>query len=106
VRQIATAKKLDVLDSARLLGLIAVARSDACIAIFDAKYHYEFWRPITAIRNGDIATSSARRRSLIRPPGSRFRGPGNIAAVAGNAANGAAHVQPGIEQATVRPPGA
>src|SRR5207245_3400343 len=24
------------------------------VAIFDAKYHYEFWRPITAIRNGDI----------------------------------------------------
>jgi hypothetical protein len=23
------------------------------IAVFDAKYHYGFWRPITAIRNGD-----------------------------------------------------
>ena len=23
------------------------------IAVFDAKYHYEFWRPVTAIRNGD-----------------------------------------------------
>lgn len=59
VRQIAAAKKLDVLDSARLLGLIAVARSDAFIAIFDAKYHYEFWRPVTAIRNGDIDDNSA-----------------------------------------------
>jgi hypothetical protein len=27
---------------------------DALIAVFDAKYHYGFWRPITAIRNGDI----------------------------------------------------
>ena len=53
VRQIAAAKKLDVLDSARLMALIAVARSDAFVAIFDAKYHYDFWRPVTAIRNGD-----------------------------------------------------
>jgi hypothetical protein len=22
--------------------------------VFDAEYHYEFWRPITAIRKGDI----------------------------------------------------
>jgi hypothetical protein len=59
VRQIATAKGLDVLESARLLALIAVARSDAFIAVFDAKYHYEFWRPITAIRNGDIDDNPA-----------------------------------------------
>jgi hypothetical protein len=54
VRQIAGAKKLDVLDSARMIALIAVARADAFVAIFDAKYHYDFWRPVTAIRNGDI----------------------------------------------------
>jgi hypothetical protein len=34
--------------------LIAVAKSDAFVAVFDAKYHYDFWRPITAIRNGDL----------------------------------------------------
>jgi hypothetical protein len=34
----------------------------------DAKYHYEFWRPITAIRNGDIDGIQA--PSVIRP-GSR-----------------------------------
>jgi hypothetical protein len=54
VRQIAHAKKLNVLDSARMMALIAVARADAFVAIFDAKYHYDFWRPVTAIRNGDI----------------------------------------------------
>ena len=26
----------------------------AYIAIFDAKYTYNFWRPVTAIRNGDL----------------------------------------------------
>jgi hypothetical protein len=36
------------------MALVAVARSDAFVAIFDAKYHFEFWRPVTAIRNGDI----------------------------------------------------
>jgi len=54
VCQIAAAKTLDVVDSARFMALVAVARSDAFVAIFDAKYHYEFWRPVTAIRNGDI----------------------------------------------------
>jgi PAP2 superfamily len=53
VRQLAAANKLDVVDSARFMALVAVARSDAFIAIFDAKYFYEFWRPVTAIRNGD-----------------------------------------------------
>jgi hypothetical protein len=62
VRQVAVARKLDVVDSARLMALVAVARSDAFIAIFDAKYakyFYEFWRPVTAIRNGDIDDNPA-----------------------------------------------
>src|SRR5262249_40589087 len=54
VRQIAAAKKLDLVDSARFMALIALARNDAFVAVFDAKYHYDLWRPITAIRNGDI----------------------------------------------------
>jgi hypothetical protein len=53
-RQIVTAKQMSVIDSARFMALFAVALTDAYIAVFDAKYHYEFWRPITAIRNGDI----------------------------------------------------
>jgi hypothetical protein len=36
------------------MALYAAALTDAYIAVFDAKYHYEFWRPVTAIRNGDI----------------------------------------------------
>jgi hypothetical protein len=53
-RQLITAKQMSVIDSARFMALYAVALTDAYIAVFDAKYHYEFWRPITAIRNGDI----------------------------------------------------
>ena len=59
VRQIAAAKKLSLIDSARFLALVAVARADAFIAVFDAKYAYDFWRPITAIRNGDIDDNPA-----------------------------------------------
>jgi hypothetical protein len=54
VRQLAGARNLDLLDSARFRALIAVDRSDAFVAVFAAKYHYDFWRPITAIRNGDL----------------------------------------------------
>ena len=54
VLQLAAARKLDLLDSARFMALVAVAKSDAFVAVFDAKYHYDFWRPITAIRNGDL----------------------------------------------------
>ena len=53
-RQLVTAKQMSVIDSARFMALFAIALTDAYIAVFDAKYHYEFWRPITAIRNGDI----------------------------------------------------
>jgi hypothetical protein len=59
VRTLVEAKKLSLIDSARLFALAAVAREDALIAVFDAKYHYEFWRPVTAIRNGDIDDNPA-----------------------------------------------
>jgi hypothetical protein len=68
VRQIAAAKKLDIVDSARFLALIAVARSDAFVAIFDAKYHYDFWRPVTAIRNGDMDNNPATERDASWQP--------------------------------------
>ena len=53
-RQIVAARRFDLIDSARFMAIFAMALSDAYIAVFDAKYHYEFWRPVTAIRNGDI----------------------------------------------------
>ena len=62
VRSVAAAKKLSLADSARLFALASVARADALIAVFDAKYHYEFWRPVTAIRNGDIDGNPATER--------------------------------------------
>jgi hypothetical protein len=58
-RQIVTAKQMSVGDSARFMTLVAFGLNDALIAVFDAKYHFNFWRPITAIRNGDIDDNPA-----------------------------------------------
>ncbi len=44
--------ELDVVDASRFMAMISVTYADALIACFDAKYHYTFWRPITAIRAG------------------------------------------------------
>jgi hypothetical protein len=53
-RQIIAARHLKLLDSARFMAMYAAALTDAYIAVFDAKYRYNFWRPVTAIRNGDV----------------------------------------------------
>jgi len=68
VRQLVTAKQMNVGDSARLMALAAVGLNDALIAVFDAKYHYNFWRPITAIRNGDIDNNDATERAAAWLP--------------------------------------
>jgi hypothetical protein len=43
----------DIGDSARMYALAEASLADAQIACWDSKYHYNFWRPITAIRLGD-----------------------------------------------------
>jgi hypothetical protein len=67
-RQIVIAKNMDLVDSARFMALFSVAAADAVIAVFDAKYKYEFWRPITAIRNGDIDGNPATERDATWQP--------------------------------------
>ena len=67
-RQLVTAKQMSVIDSARFMALVAVGLNDALIAVFDAKYHYNFWRPITAIRNGDIDNNPATDREATWQP--------------------------------------
>ena len=68
-RQIVIAKNMDLLDSARLMALFSFATADAFIGVFDAKHKYEFWRPITAIRNGDIDGKPATERTRERGDG-------------------------------------
>jgi hypothetical protein len=61
-RSVATAPSRDVTDNARLLAVAGMAMDDALIAVFDAKYAYNLWRPITAIRNGDLDGNDATAR--------------------------------------------
>ena len=67
-RNLVTAKQMNVDDSARFMALVAVGLNEALIAVFDAKYHYNFWRPITAIRNGDIDDNPATEREATWQP--------------------------------------
>jgi hypothetical protein len=53
LREIAAAHTKNIGDNARLLALGTLAIADAVITAWDSKSHYVFWRPITAIREGD-----------------------------------------------------
>jgi PAP2 superfamily len=68
VRQLVIAKQMSVIDSARFMALVAVGITDSIIAVLDAKYHYNFWRPITAIRNGDNDGNPATEREATWQP--------------------------------------
>jgi len=54
--------------NARFLAAASQAMDDALISVFDAKYHYNFWRPGTAIRNGDIDGNDATTRDASWAP--------------------------------------
>jgi hypothetical protein len=68
VRQIAMSKDMDTVDCARLFALTSMAGNDAIIAVFDAKYTYNLWRPVTAIRNADQTNNSATPRDASWRP--------------------------------------
>jgi PAP2 superfamily len=62
VRSVAAMPGRDVTDNARLFALAGMAMDDGLIAVFDAKYTYNLWRPVTAIRNGDLDGNDATER--------------------------------------------
>ena len=68
VRQIAANRKMDLVDCARLYALTSIASADAFIAVFDAKYAYNLWRPVTAIRNADLTSNPATPREASWQP--------------------------------------
>jgi PAP2 superfamily/Domain of unknown function (DUF4114) len=62
-----------LVESARTLGLLNITLADAAIACWDAKYTYDAWRPVTAIRKADLdgneaTTVDANWQSLIATP--------------------------------------
>jgi hypothetical protein len=53
---IAAPRHPSLIELARLLALVNVAMADAGIAVWESKYFYDFWRPITGIRESDPGT--------------------------------------------------
>jgi hypothetical protein len=54
LRDLSTANIDNISDSSRFFALTSTATADAIIASWDSKREYYFWRPITAIQNGDV----------------------------------------------------
>ena len=61
-RELAVKKELPLAECARLFALLNMSLANAYIVNWDAKYHYNFWRPVTAIRNGDQDGNDATER--------------------------------------------
>lgn len=81
----------DVAEQARLLALVNVAMADAGIAIWESKYFYKYWRPVTGIREADEGTGPTGQGdqnrltqgdpafSPLAAPASNLGGPGDTA---------------------------
>ena len=67
-RDIAAAHGLSLLDSARLEAMINVVGADALMSTMHAKYHYLFWRPVTAI-NGSLDPTAVTNDGFGPVPG-------------------------------------
>ena len=61
-RGLTPSRGLGLLEEARLFALLNLAVIDSSAAVFDAKYTYNFVRPVTAIRNGDADGNPPDRR--------------------------------------------
>jgi membrane-associated phospholipid phosphatase len=58
-QDVATARGNTAIENARLFALINVAMADAAICAWEAKYAFNYWRPVTAIRNADTDGNDA-----------------------------------------------
>jgi hypothetical protein len=54
--EIGRKKSADAGELARVLALVNVAMADACMVMWDVKYDYQFWRPVTGVREADQGT--------------------------------------------------
>lgn len=52
--EISADEGLSTFENARLFALLGTGIADTLISLWDTKYHYDFWRPITAIRGADL----------------------------------------------------
>jgi hypothetical protein len=61
-RQLSAAKGLGLAENGRLFALLSMGIANTFITDWDAKFTYNFWRPVTAIRNGDMDGNDATER--------------------------------------------
>ena len=70
----AEAGGLSTLDNARLFARLTASIQDATVAVWDSKYEYDYWRPVTGIRaadldgNPDTAQDAAWTPFIVTPP--------------------------------------
>ncbi len=89
VRDLARARRLSGLETARLYALVGIAVHDSLLVSFTGKYQYGLWRPIAAIRQADRDGNPATEpdpawTSLIaNPPYPTY--PGNMACIGASA---------------------
>jgi hypothetical protein len=87
LRDLATRRALDISDSARLFAAVDMGFADSAIAIWDAKVHYGFWRPITAIQmadddgNGATTQDTTWEPLLVNPPYAEY--PSGLSSIVG-----------------------
>jgi hypothetical protein len=70
--QIASTRNDDITDTARTMALMNLAMNDGFISVFDSKYFYKTWRPVTAIpradEDGNLQTTATAFTPLINTP--------------------------------------
>ena len=75
-QDVAAAQGNTLEQNARMFALLNLALADAAICAWDAKYAFNFWRPVTAIRAGDTDGNDAHRRrshlEFVHSPRRRF----------------------------------
>jgi hypothetical protein len=56
-RDLATARALDISETARLLAMVNTVSADALMSVLNTKYQFLFWRPVTAIAGAGVCAS-------------------------------------------------
>src|SRR4029079_7978760 len=64
-RNVVAQHGMDLVDAAHLFAVGEIVTTDAGIACFDSKFYYQFWRPVTSIRN----PHKARTHNTTADPG-------------------------------------
>ena len=59
---------LDISETARFFAQVYVTSSDSFVGCWDSKYHFNFWRPITAIQHADIDGNDATQQDAVWRP--------------------------------------